>query len=132
MSSKLGAGARRNDNGIGMIFFIAGMNGERPLRKIDRSSRFEFAGRAETRGLPAQDFHHFRALNSMFEAGIILDFGGDGKLSAGLIAFEHDRRKISAGRVERGRQPCRAGTDDEYLMNFVAMKVGMRHEMLYV
>ena len=49
----------------------------------------------------------------MLEAGIILNVGRRGKLSARLIAFEHNGRKVGAGCVERGGQPSRAGTNDK-------------------
>ncbi len=81
-------------------------------REVDRVDGLEPDLGAEAPGLLAHLFDQLGPEDAVREAGVVLDLGGDGELAAGLRAFEHDRRQVGAGGVERGGQPGRAGAEN--------------------
>ena len=64
-------------------------------------------------GLQAHLLHQPGTLNGFGEAGKVLDFRGDGELSARLHAGDQDGIQHGARRVDGGRVASRSGTDDE-------------------
>jgi hypothetical protein len=56
---------------------------------------------AEARGLLLELLHHLRAHHAVGITGIVLDLGRDRQLSAGLHAFEEQRRQSARARVDR-------------------------------
>ena len=62
---------------------------------------------AEALGLPAHVGHEVGPEDAVLEAREVLDVRGHHQLTAGVEAFDHQRRQIGARRVERGRQPRR-------------------------
>ena len=71
-------------------------------------------------GLLANQLHQLGALYAVGKTREILDLGGDGQLTSRRgerldhqsAAFEHDRRQVGAGSINRRRTTRRATTDD--------------------
>jgi hypothetical protein len=91
--------------------------------RADRSTVRHVGGdhaRAAALGLRAHQLHQLRPLHAVWEAGIVLDFGGDGELAAGrgqrldheAAALEHHGREVGAPGVDGGGAAGRATADD--------------------
>jgi hypothetical protein len=65
-------------------------------------------------GLLLHLFHEPRTLHDVFKAGVILDIGCDGHLTARLHTGHDHRLEARAGRVDGGGISGRPGPDDEY------------------
>ena len=57
--------------------------------------------------------HEPGALDDVGEARVVLDIGGDGELTAGLHALDHDRFKHRARRIDRGGVAGGPGADND-------------------
>ena len=89
------------------------------LAQIDADHMSGLELRAETRRLLAHVVDEFRPLDAVRKAGEILDQGGDGELSAGLMPIDDQRAEIGAGGVDGGGQPRTSGADDDDVANVV-------------
>ncbi len=69
--------------------------------------------RAEATRLLLELDHQLRALDAFGEAGVVLDLGGDGELSAGLRAVDDEGFEVSARGVDGGGQARRPRADDD-------------------
>ena len=49
--------------------------------------------------------------------GKVLDFGGERKLAADLVALDHERLEARSRGINRGRVAGAAGTDDHNVMH---------------
>ena len=67
----------------------------------------------EALGLLGHDIHEVGAHDAMLEAGVVLDFGGDGELSTGLDAGEEEGLHVGAAGIDRGGEAGGAGADDD-------------------
>ena len=63
---------------------------------------------AEALGLLAEDLHQLGALDAVLEAGVVLDFGRDRELAAGLRALDDERLEARRAR-RRARRSSRPG-----------------------
>ena len=78
---------------------------------------------AEARGLLLHVFDQLRALDAVGPAGKVLDQGGDGELSAGLMAFEDQGFEPGARGVDGGSQTGAAGAQDYGVASVCHVKV---------
>src|SRR6185437_5176938 len=79
-------------------------------------SNLEF--RAEPLGLLLHIVDQLGALDVLGPAGEILHQGGDGELSAGLVAFEDQRLEVGASRIDGGGQSGAAGAQNYGVASF--------------
>jgi hypothetical protein len=72
-------------------------------REIDllRARELEDLG-ALVHGLLLHGFHQVGSLDAMGKAGVVLDFGGDGELAAGLMPPSRSGRRRKRG-IDAGR-----------------------------
>ena len=100
---------RGNDDTVGQDFAIVFRRHlEGALADIDaRHLAFAYFG-AKAQGLLTDFLHHFRAGDSVGITRKILDFGGLGKLSAGLHTLINDSFHVGATRVDGCCVACRA------------------------
>src|SRR5690606_13031920 len=75
---------------------------------------------AETLGLLAHLLHEVGAHDALAEAGEVLDLGGGHQRAAELGALEHQRPQVGTRRVDGGGVACRAGADDDQVVNWRA------------
>ena len=123
----LGLRAGGNHQRFALIDVAAIADGaERPAIQIDRNDRIPQHPRANVLGLGLHFRHQPRPLNHIAEAGVVLDVGGDGQLAAGLQALHHDWLQPRARAIDCGREPRRAGADDQHAGGMC------RHEILPV
>ena len=90
-----------DNDGFGLDLFAFVVNGdERTVGKVDFfDSALTHLG-AETEGLLAKVLHHSGAGDAFGIAGEILNFGGDGQLSAGLEAFVQKGFQVGATGID--------------------------------
>src|SRR5262245_47950598 len=112
--ARLGTG--RNNHAVGEVV-IAGIaiDSERAPAEIGSAHMVGNELGPDMLGLPLHLLHQPGALDDVGEAGIILDIGGDGELSAGLDALDQNRLQHGAGGIDRSRIAGSARTDDDEL-----------------
>src|SRR5208282_2979778 len=99
---QLGRGAGRNDDRLRLDDFSVDHDLEGPLAEARFAHLSGEESRTEAFDLTAEHFHHLGSLDAFFKAGIVLDLGGDGELSAGRRSLNDQRSEIGACRVESG------------------------------
>ena len=107
------ARAGGDDDRLRHDFFAVHDEREGTLGKIHGLNDTKAGSRAETLGLFLHPRHQFVAIHAVGKAGEIFHDARGGEQAAGLLAGEHERRKLRAGRVKRRRPARRAGTDDD-------------------
>ena len=110
-------GAGGDDQGVrGDRFAIRGGEGIGPGRQIDRVYVVHDHPCLMPDRLLAHIGHELRPSYAVWKAREVLDMGGDHELSARnaarLKAFNEERVKVRAGRIDSRCQSCRARADD--------------------
>ncbi len=100
------ARAGGDDDGFCNDFFAVHDEREWPPGKIHGLDHAKLRPRAKTLGLLLHSRHQFITVHAFGEAGEIFHDAGGGEQAAGLLAGEHQRRELRAGRVKR-RRPAR-------------------------
>ena len=105
--------ARRDDHRVGDIGVptIARAD-EGPLGKIHLADDVKNHAGARMLCLRLHLVHQ-RGSEDRGLAGPVFDVAGDGQLTAGLEALDHDGREIGAGGIDRSRIAGRTGSDDQ-------------------
>ena len=106
--------ARAYYHGVGReLGLVVDRHAQRLRREIHRSDQAAAYVSAEPHGLVAQVVHKLRARYPLGIAREILNLGGRGELSAGLVPFDYYRIKVGASSIYRRRVSGRAGTDNQ-------------------
>ena len=106
-------GSAGDDEGAGVDGFAAEVEGERVFGEVGGGEVAEAEFCAEAGGLLAHVLDELGALDAVGPAGKVFDQGGDGELTAGLVAFEDERLEVSAGGVDGGGEAGAAGAEDD-------------------
>src|ERR1700722_3985722 len=119
-SEQFGGRAGRDDHRLGLDHFAIGDQLERTLPEAHLGHRAAHETRAEAGNLAPEDVHHLGALDAVFEAGIILDLGGDSELAAWLVPLDQERTQIGAGSIQRRSESGGTGSENYDFIDFVS------------
>src|SRR5262249_17389149 len=112
--ARLGAGG--NNHAVGEVVTAGiAIDSERASAEVDLAHMVGNELGPDMLGLLLHLLHQPGALDDVGEAGIILDVGGDGELSAGLDALDQNRLQHGSGGIDRSRIAGSARTDDDQL-----------------
>ncbi len=114
-----GAGSGSDDERPGADFALGGLEVERMRIEVDGDEVRHAELGAEASGLLLHVLNEFGALHAVWPAGEVLDQSGDGELSAGLVAFEHERLEVGACGVDGCGESCTTGAKDYCVTNLV-------------
>ena len=96
------AGSAGDDEGAGVDGLFADGEGDGRGREIYRAEMGHAELGTETGGLLLHVLDEFGTLDALGPAWEVFDQGGDGELTAGLVAFEDERLEVGAGCVDGG------------------------------
>ncbi len=117
-----------DDEGAGEDGVFAEGELEGRLGEIDAGEVGHAELGTEAGGLLLHVLDEFGTLDALGPAGEVFDEGGDGELTAGLVAFEDERLEVGAGGVDGGGEAGAAGAQDDGVANLVLI----RHAVLIV
>ena len=126
--------AHGQDDGFGLVFLLElSAQGEGMLRQVQLQHVIILDSRAELLGLFLESFSQICAAQTLGEAGIILDFVGQGHLAADVVPGEEDRIQLGAGSVEPRGKTGGTAADDNYFFDFVFIwLVGRNNEHRHI
>ena len=108
-----GARSARDDERAGVDGLMTDAEGDGMRVEIHGIEMGEAEFGTEASGLLLHILDKLRALNAVGPAGEVFDERGDGELAAGLVALEHERLEVRAGRVDGGSESGAAGAEDD-------------------
>src|SRR5579864_8656013 len=114
-----GGGTGSDDYRVRSEFFVVDPDAQRRACKVNFGDVEVVDLGAEARGLLAKTLHQFGSHYALWEAGIVLDIGGQHQLAAIQPTGEQQRSKVCTRRVNGGCQTCRTRADDDNLPNAV-------------
>ena len=107
------AGARSDDERPGVDRFFANVQRQWMLGEVDGTEMGHAQLGAEANRLLFHVFDELGTLDALGPAGKILHQRGDGKLSAGLVAFEDQRLEIGACSVNGSGKSGAPGAEND-------------------
>src|SRR5208282_719691 len=119
-AQKSRGGAGRDDQGFALEFLRGDFHAEGPPGKLHRGDAARAECGAETLRLLAHVFDQVGTHDPVWEAGIVLDHGGDGELASGLVAVNHQRGQVGSRGVDGGGEPGAAASDDDHFLHVVS------------
>ena len=93
--------------------FFPKLNSERALAQVRSGHVRQFVLGPEPLGLSAHIRNQFRPLNSVGKAGEVFNQGGERKLAARFMPFEHKGLQVGTRGVERGSVPGASRSHDD-------------------
>ena len=109
-----GAGAGRDDHGVGAVFVVADPDAVGALGKVDLGHVVGDEVGSEPLGLAAELLHHLGAEDAFGVPRVVLNVARDHQLAAPVEALDHERLQVGARSVKGGGVAGRAPADDDH------------------